>query len=169
MQIKMKVLGLAIDPVTSSPIVILKDDSGKFSLPIWIGVMEASAIAMELENVKFSRPLTHDLIRNILQELNVSVEKIVVSDLRDNTYYAIIHMKKDGETHQIDSRPSDAIAIALRTGSPIFVEEEVISKSQKLEMPMNISRGGMTEEEYKKKLAELLEKLNPEDFGKYKM
>ncbi len=169
MQIKMKVLGLAIDPVTSSPIVILKDDSGKFSLPIWIGVMEASAIAMELENVKFSRPLTHDLIRNILQELNVSVEKIVVSDLRDNTYYAIIHIKKDGETHQVDSRPSDAIAIALRTGSPIFVEEEVISKSQKLEMPMNISKGGMSEEEYKKKLAELLEKLNPEDFGKYKM
>lgn len=169
MEIKMKVLGLAIDPVTSSPIVILKDDTGKFSLPIWIGVMEASAIAMELENVKFSRPLTHDLIRNILQELNIAVEKIVVTDLRDNTYFAIIHVNMQGKNHKIDSRPSDAIAIALRTGSPIFVEEDVISKSQKLEMPMNLSKGGMSEEEYKKKLAELLEKLNPEDFGKYKM
>jgi bifunctional DNase/RNase len=169
MEIKMKVLGLAIDPVTSSPIVILKDDTGKFSLPIWIGVMEASAIAMELENVKFSRPLTHDLIKNILQELDIAVEKIVVTDLRDNTYFAIIHIKTQGKNHKIDSRPSDAIAIALRTGSPIFVEEEVISKSQKLEMSMNLSREGMSEEEYKKKLAELLEKLNPEDFGKYKM
>lgn len=169
MEIKMKVLGLAIDPVTSSPIVILKDESGKYSLPIWIGVMEASAIAMELENVKFSRPLTHDLIKNILQELNVSVEKIVVNDLRDNTYFALIHIKMQGKDHKIDSRPSDAIAIALRTGSPIYVEDSVITKSQKLEMSMDVSRGGMSEEEYKKKLAELLEKLNPEDFGKYKM
>lgn len=169
MEIKMKVLGLAIDPVTSSPIVILKDESGKYSLPIWIGVMEASAIAMELENVKFSRPLTHDLIKNILQELNVSVEKIVVNDLRDNTYFALIHIKMQGKDHKIDSRPSDAIAIALRTGSPIYVDDSVITKSQKLEMSMDVSRGGMSEEEYKKKLAELLEKLNPEDFGKYKM
>lgn len=169
MEIKMKVLGLAVDPVTSSPIVILKDDTGKLSLPIWIGVMEASAIAMELENVKFSRPLTHDLVRNILQELNIAVEKIVVTDLKDNTYFAIIHINTQGKNYKIDSRPSDAIAIALRTGSPIFVEEDVISKSQKLEMPIDLSKGGMSEDEYKKKLAELLEKLNPEDFGKYKM
>jgi len=169
MEIKMKVLGLAIDPVTSSPIVILKDESGKYTLPIWIGVMEASAIAMELENVKFARPLTHDLIKNILQELNISVEKIVVTDLRDNTYYALIHINMNGKYHKIDSRPSDAIAIALRTGSPIFVEDMVITKSQNLEMSMDLTKGGMSEEEYKKKLAELLEKLNPEDFGKYKM
>lgn len=169
MEIKMKVLGLAIDPVTSSPIVILRDDSGKYSLPIWIGVMEASAIAMELENVKFSRPLTHDLIKNILHELKVAVEKIVVTDLRDNTYFALIYINKEGKSHKIDSRPSDAIAIALRTGSPIYVEDSVITKSQKLEMSLDVSRAGMSEEEYKKKLAELLDKLNPEDFGKYKM
>ncbi|HEY4716150.1 MAG TPA: bifunctional nuclease family protein [bacterium] len=165
MIIEMKVLGLTMDPSTSSPIVILRDEMGKRSLPIWIGIMEASAIAMELQKVKFVRPLTHDLIKNILESLNATINKIVVNDLRDNTYYATIFIKIKGDEFQIDSRPSDAIAIALRTESPIFVEEQVIAKSLQMEM----TKDGLTEEEIKKKWAELLESLPPEDFGKYKM
>ncbi len=169
MLLEMKVIGLTLDPVTSTPIVILKDSTGKQALPIWIGLTEASAIAMELEKVQLSRPMTHDLIKNILGTLHVRVVKIVVNDLRDNTFYATIYLDLGGGAEQIvDSRPSDAIALALRTSSPIFVDQTVIDKSKKLDQPSK-SHEGETDEEKKKRWEELLEKLTPEDFGKYKM
>lgn len=167
--LEMKVIGLTLDPVTSTPIVILRDPSGKNALPIWIGLTEASAIAMELEKVQLSRPMTHDLIKNILTTLHVKVIRIVVSDLKDNTFYASIHLDLGGGAEQIiDSRPSDAIALALRTSSPIFVEQEVIEKSKRLDHSPS-AKEGETQEEKKKRWEEILEKLSPEDFGKYKM
>ncbi|GBD39277.1 MAG: hypothetical protein KatS3mg078_0211 [Deltaproteobacteria bacterium] len=155
---EMKVSGIALDPFTNTPIVILKDVTGEKILPIWIGFMEASSIAMELEKTPRGRPLTHDLMKNVLDCLKFSVTKVEVTDLRDDTFYAEIYLKRGDEEYVIDSRPSDAIAIALRTGSPIYVKEEVLEKSRKLESG-----------EEKEKLTELLEKIPPGDFGKYKM
>lgn len=163
--IEMKVTGLTIDPFTSMPIIILKDLKEKCALPIWIGLIEASAIATELEQIKLSRPMTHDLMRNILDVANVSVKRVEVCDLSDNTFYAKIWLLRGSEEISLDSRPSDAIALALRTKSPIFVARSVIEKSRKIDL----SREGSTDEERKKKLAEILESLSPEDFGKYKM
>ncbi|MGH7900673.1 MAG: bifunctional nuclease family protein [Thermodesulfobacteriota bacterium] len=158
MVIEMKVTGIALDPFTNSPIVILKDATGEKILPIWIGFMEASSIAMELEKTPRVRPLTHDLMKNMLENLKFSVSKVEVTDLRNDTFYAEIHLKRDGEEHILDSRPSDAIAIALRTGSTIWVKDEVFEKSKKLEIYEN-----------KDKLTDLLDKMPPGDFGKYKM
>ncbi|MBI2082969.1 MAG: bifunctional nuclease family protein [Deltaproteobacteria bacterium] len=167
MMIEMKVTGLTIDPFTNMPIIILKDLEEKSALPIWIGLIEASAIATELEKIQLSRPMTHDLIRNILTTLNVTVEKIEVNDLCDNTFYAKIYLKNGSEEHVIDSRPSDAIALALRTHSPIFVDKKVIDKSRDIDL----ARGGKTGEKkvQEEKWTEILENLNPDDFGKYKM
>lgn len=156
--LEMKVSGIALDPFTNSPIVILKDEMDERTLPIWIGFMEASSIAMELEKTPRIRPITHDLVKNLLEKLNYAVSKIEVTDLRDDTFYARIYLQKNGEEHSLDSRPSDAIAIALRTGSPIFVNEEVIEKSKNIEI-----------DEDKEKLDELLENMSDGDFGKYKM
>jgi len=158
MVIEMKVTGIALDPFTNSPIVILKDATGEKILPIWIGFMEASSIAMELEKTPRVRPLTHDLMKNMLENLKFSVSKVEVTDLRNDTFYAEIHLKRDSEEHILDSRPSDAIAIALRTGSTIWVKDEVFEKSKKLEIYEN-----------KDKLTDLLDKMPPGDFGKYKM
>ena len=154
----MKVSGIALDPFTNTPIVILKDAANEKTLPIWIGFMEASSIAMELEKTPRIRPITHDLVKNILEKLKFIVTKIEVTDLRDDTFYARIYLKRENEEYSLDSRPSDAIAIALRTDSPIFVNEEVIEKSKKIEI-----------DEDKEKLAELLDKIPEGDFGKYKM
>jgi bifunctional DNase/RNase len=154
----MKVSGIALDPFTNTPIVILKDTNNERTLPIWIGFMEASSIAMELEKTPRIRPITHDLVKNLLEKLKFAVTKIEVTDLRDDTFYARIYLKRDAEEYSLDSRPSDAIAIALRTDSPIFVNEEVIEKSKKIEI-----------DEDKEKLNELLEKIPEGDFGKYKM
>ena len=154
----MKVSGIALDPFTNTPIVILKDAGNEKTLPIWIGFMEASSIAMELEKTPRIRPITHDLIKNLLEKLRFAVTKIEVTDLRDDTFYARIYLKRNGEEYSLDSRPSDAIAIALRTDSPIFVNEEVIEKSKKIEI-----------DEDKEKLNELLEKIPEGNFGKYKM
>ena len=154
----MKVSGIALDPFTNTPIVILKDAGNEKTLPIWIGFMEASSIAMELEKTPRVRPITHDLVKNLLEKLKFVVTKIEVTDLREDTFYARIYLKRDTEEYSIDSRPSDAIAIALRTDSPIFVNEEVIEKSKKIEI-----------DEDKEKLNELLEKIPEGDFGKYKM
>ena len=154
----MKVSGIALDPFTNTPIVILKDTSNERTLPIWIGFMEASSIAMELEKTPRIRPITHDLVKNLLEKLKFAVTKIEVTDLRDDTFYARIYLKRDAEEYSLDSRPSDAIAIALRTDSPIFVNEEVLEKSKKIEI-----------DEDKEKLNELLEKIPEGDFGKYKM
>lgn len=163
----MKVTGLTIDPFTNMPIIILKDsEKEKTALPIWIGLIEASAIATELEKIQLARPMTHDLIRNILQSLEVSVQKIEINDLCDNTFYARIFLHHDGREFVVDSRPSDAIALALRTSAPIFVEKKVIEKSRQVDL----SKGGKEgEKNQQQKWTELLENLNPEDFGKYKM
>ena len=158
MFLEMRVSGIALDPFTNTPIVILKDLTGEKILPIWIGFMEASSIAMELEKTPRVRPLTHDLMKNLIETLKFSVTRVEVTDLRNDTFYAEIRLKRGGEEHIIDSRPSDAIAIALRTGSSIFVKDEVLEKSKKLEI-----------DEEKEKLTDLLEKIPPGDFGKYKM
>jgi bifunctional DNase/RNase len=163
--IKMNVAGLTIDPLTNSPIIILKDESGENTLPIWIGLLEATAIASELENIEFSRPMTHDLFRNVLGELGAKLERIEVIDLRDNTYYAVIHLALAERRLVIDARPSDAIALALRVQAPIFVAPDVLDVSQHSKSEVEAQVG--TEEG--KKWTEVLESLSPEDFGKYKM
>ncbi|UCF83918.1 MAG: bifunctional nuclease family protein [Desulfobacteraceae bacterium] len=161
----MVISGLTVDPVTNSPIVILKEIDGDHTLPIWIGLLEATAIASEMEGIKFSRPMTHDLLKNLMEMVDVKVAKIEVSDLKNNTYYAVIHFKHGEKEMSIDARPSDAIAISLRVKAPIFVAEEVIKQSSQIELkpePQDKSEKG-------KKWQEILESLNPEDFGKYKM
>ncbi len=167
MYIPMNISTVTVDPISNSPIVILKEINGDKILPIWIGIMEATAIASELENIKFSRPMTHDLLKNIIDTLDVKVTKVEVCDLKDNTYYALIHiLTSDGKEYAIDARPSDALALSLRTNAPIFVKEEVILKSAKL---TDNESEAMDESEKGKKWKKILESLKPEDFGKYKM
>jgi len=166
MLIKMKVAGLTIDPLTNTPIVILKDIDEKKAIPIWIGLFEASAIATELEKITFSRPMTHDLIYEILKAMKIEVIKIEIHDLRNNTFFANIHLLKDEETIVIDSRPSDAIALALRANATIFVDEKVIEKSRNVDFAKKITELDNLKDD---KLKEFLENLSPEDFGKYKM
>ncbi len=166
MLIKMKVAGLTIDPLTNTPIVILKDLDEKKAIPIWIGLFEASAIATELEKITFSRPMTHDLIYELLKTLGVEVVKVEIHDLRNNTFFANIHLLKDNETLVVDSRPSDAIALALRANAQIFVDEKVIEKSRNVDFGKKITDLDNLKDE---KLKEFLENLSPEDFGKYKM
>ena len=161
----MVIAGLTVDPLTNSPIVILKEIQGERTLPIWIGLLEATAIASELEGIKFSRPMTHDLLRNIMSQVDVKVNRVEVCDLKNNTYFAVIHLTHGGKEMTIDARPSDALAISLRMGAPIFVSDDVIKKSAQIDLkaePEDKSEQG-------KKWQEILEKLNPEDFGKYKM
>jgi len=163
----MTISSLNMDPVTNSPIIILKEIDGEQTLPIWIGLLEATAIASEIEGVKFSRPMTHDLLKDVMDKTDITVNKIEICDLKDNTYYAIIHLTRNDKTLSIDSRPSDAIALALRTEAPIFVSDEVLEKSKQIEetresVPLDKSEQG-------KKWQDILEKLKPEDFGKYKM
>ena len=162
---EMKVSGLVMDPQTNTPILILKDLENEASLPIWIGLLEATSIATELEKINFPRPMTHDLIKNCFEHLKVTVERIEVCDLRDNTYYALIYIRNNDRVSSIDARPSDAIAIALRTNAPIFVKEDVLSKSQKADE----SSRPVFDHENKEKWAEILDDLDPEDFSKYKM
>jgi bifunctional DNase/RNase len=166
MLIKMKVAGLTIDPLTNTPIVILKDLDEKKAIPIWIGLFEASAIATELEKITFSRPMTHDLIYELLKTLGVEVVKVEIHDLRNNTFFANIHLLKDNETMVVDSRPSDAIALALRAKAQIFVDEKVIEKSRNVDFGKKITDLDNLKDE---KIKEFLENLSPEDFGKYKM
>ncbi len=163
--IRMKVTGLTIDPFTNMPIIILKDFEEKMALPIWIGLIEASAIATELEKIQLARPMTHDLMRNILAELDVEVKKIEVNDLADNTFYARIFLKKGTEEFVMDSRPSDAIALALRTSAPIFVDRRVMEKSRRIDLSKNLDEDKAKQQKW----TEILENLSPEDFGKYKM
>ena len=162
---EMIISGLTIDPVTNSPIMILKEPDGDNVLPIWIGLLEATAIACELEDIKFSRPMTHDLYKNTLEEIGVKVTKIEVCDLRDNTYYARIFLSSSEGDTSVDARPSDAIAIALRTRAPIFIHDEVIKKSKASDATPKETIS--TEEG--KKWTEILQNLKSEDFGKYKM
>jgi bifunctional DNase/RNase len=162
---EMKVAGITVDPFTNTPVVILKDLEEKDVLPIWIGLLEASSIATAIENIQTPRPMTHDLLKNLLDNLGVKVIKIEINDLKDNTYYALIHLDVDNKRLVIDSRPSDAIAIALRTGASIFVEENVIKKSAKVDLSQKGDKVVTDTGEWE----DILENLSPDDFGKYKM
>jgi uncharacterized protein len=166
--ILMSVGGLTLDPVTKTPIVILRDTENKLNLPIWIGLLEATAIATELEGIKMARPMTHDLLRNVIQELQATVERVEITDLRDNTYYAVIAVRVAGVERQIDSRPSDAISLALRTESPIYVAKAVLEASSVLQQQIDESTDTNLSNVSRDKWAEILEKMSPDDF-KYKM
>jgi bifunctional DNase/RNase len=161
MQIEMSIKGLMVDPITNTPIVILRDKEGQRVLPIWVGIFEANAIALQIENVTTPRPMTHDLLRNVIHDLNATVQKIVVCDLQENTFYALIYLALNGDTLTIDARPSDAIALALRTRSPIFVEESVIDNAK----PFDVAADKPDAE----RLHKWLESLDPDELGKYKM
>ena len=161
MEVEMKIRGLVMDPVTNMPIVILKDVGGQSVLPIWVGIYEANAIALEIEKVTTPRPMTHDLLKNLLLGLETHVQKVVVSELRDDTFYALIWLEKNGEMMSIDSRPSDALALALRVDCPIFVEDEVLKVSK--------NSGNSTDKVSNEELRKWLENLNDDDMGRYKM
>ena len=161
MELEVKIRGLMMDPVTNMPVVVLKEAQGAGILPIWVGVYEANAIALEIEKVQTPRPMTHDLLKNVLTGLNVHVQKVVVSDLRDDTFYALIWMERDGQTMSMDSRPSDALALALRLDCPIFVDDTVL-KSSKL-------AASVSDKINNDELRRWLENLNDEDLGRYKM
>ncbi len=156
-----KIKGLMMDPIASSPIVILQDVQKNTLLPIWVGVFEANAIALQIERIDTPRPMTHDLFKNMLLHLNAQVLKIVVTELKENTFFALIHLDMDGDIVTIDCRPSDAIAIALRTDAPIYVTEEVINNSRNV----TLEKEGLDSEDIKK----WLENISPEDLGEYKM
>jgi len=157
----MKIRGLMMDPVSNMPIVILRDSSGNQILPIWVGVYEANAIALEIEKVTTPRPMTHDLIKNLLLGLNTVIRKVVVSELKDDTFYAVLWLERDGEMISIDSRPSDAMALALRLDCPIYVEEGVLKSSKAAQ--------NLGDKNQQEQMRQWLEGLNDEDFGRYKM
>ena len=161
MEVEMKIRGLMMDPVTNMPIVILKDVAGDSVLPIWVGVYEANAIALEIEKVTTPRPMTHDLLKNVLTGLDTAVHKVVVTELREDTFFAVIWLERDGRIISIDSRPSDALALALRVDCPIFVEDDVLKSSK---LASSVSDRVSSEE-----LRKWLENLNDEDLGRYKM
>lgn len=161
MLIEMTIRGLTVDPVTNMPIVILRDDTDTRILPIWVGVFEANAIALQIENVQTPRPMTHDLLRNVIHDLQASVERVVVSDVKDNTFFAYIHLDTPGGKVAVDARPSDAIALALRTRAPIWVEETVLENAKTVD--------ASTASVDRERLQQWLESLDPDDLGKYKM
>ena len=161
MLIEMTIKGLMVDPITNMPIVILKDKDGERVLPIWVGIFEANAIALQIENIVTPRPMTHDLLRNIITDLEGRVDRVVVSDLKENTFYAIVHLTVHGERIAVDARPSDAIALALRTRAPILVEEAVIENAKTVDFA--------SERADNDRLQKWLESLDPEELGKYKM
>ncbi len=167
MYIEMKVAGITLDPLTKMPIIILKDITEKNVLPIWIGLAEASAIATQLEHIDLARPMTHDLMRNILDELHADLENVKVNDLKDNTFYATLSLKIGNRSLDVDSRPSDAIALALRTESPVFVDENVIKRSKTIDINRRDDDEMVPEDVEKWK--EILESLTPDAFGKYKI
>jgi bifunctional DNase/RNase len=161
MQIEMTIKGLMVDPITNMPIIILRDKDGQRVLPIWVGVFEANAIALQIENVTTPRPMTHDLLKNVIHDLQGRIDKIVVSDLKENTFYALIYLTVHGDPVAIDARPSDAIALALRARAPIFVEERVIDHAKTIDFA--------PEKGDAERLQKWLESLDPDDLGKYKM
>lgn len=161
MELEMKIRGLMMDPVTNMPIVILKDVSGASVLPIWVGIYEANAIALEIEKVQTQRPMTHDLIKSLLLGLETGVKKVVVNELREDTFYAIIWLEKDGHLISVDSRPSDALALALRLDCPIFVDEQVLANSK-------VSTAS-TDKINNEELRRWLENIPDDDLGRYKM
>jgi bifunctional DNase/RNase len=158
--IRMEIKGLLMDPVSNMPVVILRDTEGGLFLPIWVGIFEANAIALEMEKVATPRPMTHDLLKNLLAELDAHVERVVINDLRENTFFARIHLTRKDSTLSVDSRPSDAIALALRSHAEIFVEEEVLEKSRSLR-----AEGDQDPD----RLRKWLEEVSPDELGKYRM
>ncbi len=162
---KVTIAGLIMDPASNTPIILLKIVDDDRTIPIWIGLLEATSIASAIQNIEFDRPMTHDLFKNFTDVLNINVSKVEVNDLKDNTYYATIHFASQEKAFTMDSRPSDAIAIAVRLHAPIFVDDKVIQKSKTGEEISEV----LDKSEEGKKWAEYLEKLNPEDFGKYKI
>ena len=161
MQIEMTIKGLMVDPITNMPIVILRDKEGQRVLPIWVGVFEANAIALQIENVTPQRPMTHDLLNNVIHDLKADIQKVVVSDLKENTFYALIHLSIAGESMVVDARPSDAIALALRARAPIYVEDSVIDNAKTVDLA--------PEKGDSERLQKWLENLDPDTMGKYKM
>ena len=161
MEVEMKIGKLMMDPVTNMPIVVLKDTHGSAILPIWVGIYEANAIALEIEKVQTPRPMTHDLLKNLLLGLECRVQRVVVNELKDDTFYALIWIERNGNLMSVDSRPSDALALALRVDCPIFVDEEVL-KSSKV-------TNAISEKSSNEELRKWLEGLNDEDLGRYKM
>jgi bifunctional DNase/RNase len=160
-EVEMKIRGLMVDPSTQQPIVILKDAKGDMVLPIWVGLFEASAIALEVEKTSSPRPMTHDLLRNLIHGLNGRVDRVVVSELRDDNFFAVIWIEQDGEMVTIDARPSDALALALRSDCPIFVDDSVLRTAKVIPSPADQA----TPEDLKN----WLENLNDDDLGRYKM
>ena len=170
----MIVQGLALDRVTKTPILVLRDEDETVSLPIWIGLLEATSMATELEGVKMSRPMTHDLLKQLIDECGAQVSRIEVTDLRDNTFYAVIHLDVNGNTHTIDARPSDAISLALRTESPIYVARQVLDTHTAETEELGADEEGQNSDERDlsdiepERWGDILEELDPTDF-KYKM
>ncbi|HZI64063.1 MAG TPA: bifunctional nuclease family protein [Thermoanaerobaculia bacterium] len=160
-EVRMEIKGLMLDPTSNVPIVILRDEASQLLLPIWIGVFEANAIALRLEGVETPRPMTHDLLRALLDSVQAQVRKVVISDLRDNTFYALIHLRYHERDLEVDSRPSDAIALALRAEAPIFVLRAVLDRAKAVDLAAE-----MSDED---KLRKWLEEISPEDLGKYTM
>jgi uncharacterized protein len=161
MEIEMKIRGLMIDPSTNMPIVLLKDPQSEALLPIWVGLYEANAIYLEVEKSQTPRPLTHDLLRNLIHGLNAKVQRVVVTELKDDTFYAVIWMEQNGEIVVLDARPSDALALALRADCPIYVDEDVLRAAKVLPNP--------AEQASSQDVRKWLESLNDEDLGRYKM
>lgn len=161
MEIEMRIRGLMMDPVTNMPIVVLKESNGEAVLPIWVGLYEANAIALEIEKVSTPRPMTHDLIKNVLMGLDTVVHKVVVSELKDDTFFAVIWIEQNGRAVSIDSRPSDALALALRMDCPIFVDEEVLASSK--------VTSAITDKSTAEEMRKWLEGLGDDDLGRYKM
>ena len=161
MEVEMKIRGLMMDPVTHMPIVLLKESDSEALLPIWVGVYEANAIALEIEKVSTPRPMTHDLLKNLLVGLETTVRKVVVTELKDDTFYAVIWLERGGEIISIDSRPSDALALALRMDCPIYVDDEVLKTSKQA--------GNLSDQVSADDLRKWLENLGEDDLGRYKM
>jgi bifunctional DNase/RNase len=162
---EVNIASMAIDPTSNTPIIILKSVKGDQAVPIWIGLLEATSIASALRDIKFDRPMTHDLFKNFIDNLEMVVSKVEVCDLKDNTFYARIYFASKDKSFDMDARPSDAIAIALRFGAPIYVDDKIFDKSQMVDGDYEV----LNKSEDGKKWAEYLENLNPEDFGKYKV
>lgn len=160
MPVRMLIKGLMMDPVTNMPILVLRDDAGERTLPIWIGMFEAHAVALQLENSGAARPMTHDLLKHVIEALNGTVTEVHITDVRDGTFYAVIYVATNGDLVAVDARPSDALALALRTRAPVFVAEHVLADAKPLDTPTAQDT---------ERLHHWLESLDPEEMGKYKM
>ena len=160
MPVRMLIKGLMMDPVTNMPILVLRDEAGERTLPIWIGMFEAHAVALQLENSSAARPMTHDLLKHMIEALGGTVTEVHITDVRDGTFYALVYLSANGDQVAVDSRPSDALALALRTRAPVYVAEHVLADTRPLEAPTSQDT---------ERLQHLLESLDPDEMGKYKM